>query len=139
MSHQVEYCDGSLGGHCLDRPLSGEGTFIQHGDTPVAELRQKSLDRIGQPEASLFPKQQCSHSGDGLGHGSNREHCIARHRDASVRAEVANGFVENKVLSSGNRDDRAGKLACFNLFVQRRDYSTKSRRRHADRFWLRTR
>jgi hypothetical protein len=139
MSHQVEYCDGSIGRHCLDRPLSDERTFIQHGDTPVAELRQKSLDRIGQPEASLFPKQQCSHSRDGLSHGSNREHCIARHRGASVRAEVADGFVKNKVLSSGNSDDRTGKLACFNLFVQRSDYSIKSRGRHADRFRLRTR
>jgi len=35
---------------------------------------------------------------------------------------VANGFVEDKVLLSDNRDDRAGKLACFNLFVQRSDY-----------------
>ena len=139
MSHQVEYCDGSLGRHRLDRPLSGEATFIQHGDAPVAELRQKSLDRIRQTEAPFFPKQQCSYSGDGLGHGSNREHCIERHRVASVWAEMANGFVENKVLSSGNRDHRAGKLASFNLFVQRGDYPTKSRRRHADRFRLHTR
>jgi hypothetical protein len=69
----------SLGRHGLDRPLSGEDTLIQHGDAPVAELRQKSLNRIGQPEASFLPKQQRGHAGDGFGHGSDGEHGVARH------------------------------------------------------------
>ncbi len=139
MAHQIQYCDRSLGGHGLDRSLSGKGTFIQHGDAPVAELRQKSFNRIGQPEASFFPKQQRGHAGDGLGHGSDGEHSVARHWGASVRAEVADGFVENKVFPPGDRDDRTGKLASFDLFVQRSDDPAKSRGGHADRFRLRTR
>jgi hypothetical protein len=47
--------------------------------------------------------------------------------------------VENKVLPSGDRDDRTGELASINLTVQRSDDPAKSRGGHADRFRLRTR
>ncbi|MDB5398066.1 MAG: hypothetical protein JWQ55_84, partial [Rhodopila sp.] len=42
---------------------------------------------------------------------------VARHWGASVRAEVANGFVENQVPMSGDRDNRAGQLAGLDLLV----------------------
>ena len=48
MAHQVLYRDRSFDGHGFDRALSCEDALIQHRDAPVAELGQKSLDRIGQ-------------------------------------------------------------------------------------------
>ena len=97
--------------------MPGEDALIQHRDAPVAELGQRSLDWIGQPEAPFRPQQQRGHAGDGLGHGSDGEQSVARHRGASVRAEMAKGFVENQVAPPGYRDYRAGQLAGFDLFV----------------------
>lgn len=47
--------------------------------------------------------------------------------------------MENQVPPAGDRDDRAGQLAGFDLGIQRGDYPTKSRGGHADRFRFRTR
>ena len=120
MAHQVQHRDRSLGGHGLDRALSGEDALVQHRDAPVAELRQESLDRVGQPEAAFLPQQQRGHAGDGLGHGGDGEQSVARHRGAPVRAEMADGFVEHQVPVPGDRDDRAGQLAGFDLLLRLR-------------------
>ena len=119
--------------------LSGEHALIQHRDAPVAELRQETLDRIGQPEAAFLPQQQPGHAGDGLGHGCDGEQGVARHRGAPVRAEVADGFVEHQAPVPGDRDDRAGQLAGFDLGVQRGDDPVEPGGGHADRFRLRRR
>jgi hypothetical protein len=39
---------------------------------------------------------------------------------------VANSFVEYKVFPSGDREDCAGELASFDLFIQRSDDPTKA-------------
>ena len=139
MAHQVQHGDRSFGGHGLDRTLPGEDTLVQHRDAPVAELRQEPLDRIGQAEPAFLPQQQPGHAGDGLGHGGDGEQRVERHRRASVRAEMADGFVEDQAPMPRDGDDRAGQLAGFDLGVQRGDDPGEPRGGHADRFRLRAR
>ena len=94
---------------------------------------------------SASPRRPSSHSNSpatpvmGLVMEAMANSGVARHWGASVRAEMANGFVEDKAPVPGDRDDRAGELASFDLGVQRRDDPAKPRGGHADRFRLRTR
>ena len=94
---------------------------------------------------SASPRRPSSHSSSpatpvtGLVIDAMREQRVERHRRASVRAEMADGFVEHQAPMPGDRDDRARQLASLDLGVQRGDDPGKPRRRHADRFRLRAR
>jgi hypothetical protein len=139
VAHQVQEGNRSFGGHRLNRTPSGENGVTQHRDAPVAQLGQKPLDRIGEPDASFLPQQQPGDAGNGLGHGCDGEQRVKRHRRASIRAEMANGFVKNQAPMPGDRDDRAGQLADFDRGIQRGDDPGEPRGGHADRLRHRAR
>jgi hypothetical protein len=48
VAHQVQHGDRALGGYGLDWALSREDTLVQRRHAPVAELREETLDRIGE-------------------------------------------------------------------------------------------
>ena len=84
-----------------------------------ASVRQVLADRLVHHQPAFFVEHQCGDGDHGLGHRSDAEDRVLRHRRARGRIEVAERFVVRELALTCDREDRAGQRARRDLGVER--------------------